>query len=108
MSDVPASKSYEFPKAYGHELLDVLGGHASVAAVVLISYWLFQMAVERFPLPSGWAKQLPSIMAIGILFVTLWLSDRVAFRDAIGRWRYVAAFGIVFWLGTLYQAGRPF
>ncbi len=104
MSNAPASKNYEFPKAYGHELLDALGGHASVAAIVLVSYWLFQIAVEWLALPFEWAKQLPGLMATGILFVTLWLSDRVALRDAIGRWRYVAAFGIVFWLGTLYQA----
>lgn len=105
MSDMPAPKSSEFPKAHGHELVENLSASATLAAIGLISFWLLKMVVGYLPLPSGWERELPGIMAIGIFCGALWLSQRVAFRDAMCRWRYVAAFGIVFWLGTLFQAG---
>jgi hypothetical protein len=102
MSNVSAAKSYEFPKAHGHETLKNFGPSATVAAIVLVTFWLFKAAVDYLPLPSGWDRQLPSVMAIAIFCGTLGISHRVAFRDALGRWGYVAAFGIVFWLGTLF------
>lgn len=103
MSPVPAAKNYEFPKAHGHELVENLSASATLAAIGLISYWLLKMMVGYLPLSFGWVRELPSIIAIGIFFLALWSSQRVAFRNAISRWRYVAAFGIVFWLGTLFQ-----
>lgn len=101
---MPVPKGYELPKAHGHELLENFSPAATVAVVVLVSFWLFEEAVAYLGFRSGWARQLPSMLAIGMLFGAFGLSERVAFRDAMGRWRYLAAFGIVFWLGTIYQA----
>ncbi|MGM5018616.1 hypothetical protein [Tardiphaga sp. 367_B4_N1_1] len=103
MSDVPAAKICELPKAHGHELLENLSLGASRAAIGLTSYWLLEMFVGYLPPLSGWARQLPSIIAIGIFCFAL-MSERVAFNEAMNRWRYVAAFGLVFWLGMLFQA----
>lgn len=102
MSHAPATKSQEFPKAHGHELLENLSAAATPVALGLLSYWLLREVAGFLPLITEWAKELPSILAIGIFCLALWSSQRAVFRDAIVRWRYVAAFGIVFWLGTLF------
>lgn len=107
MSDLPATNRHEFPKAHGHELLENLSLGATRAAIGLISFWLLEIIVSYVPFASAWRRELPGIVAIGIFCFVL-MSQRVALQDALNRWRYVAAFGIVFWLGTLYQAGRPF
>lgn len=104
MSHAPASKINGFPKAYGHELLENLSLGATRVAVGLISYWLLKLVAGSLPLPSGWVRELPGIMAIGIFCFVL-MSQRVALQEELNRWRYVASFGLVFWLGTLFQAG---
>lgn len=103
MSDLPATRP-NFPKALGGELLDNFSPSATCVAVGLISYWLMKILVGYLPLSSAWERSFPSIVAIGIFCFVL-MSQRPALREAVYRWRYVAAFGIVFWLGTLYQAG---
>jgi len=105
MSDIPTTRRSEFPKSHGHELVENLSASASLAAIGLISFWLLKMLVGYLPLPSGWERELPGIIAIGIFCGALWLSQRAGIREAMQRWRYVAAFGIVFWLGTLFHVG---
>lgn len=104
MSDLPAHTRPNFPKAYGSELLDNFSPGATCVAVGLISYWLTKMLVVYLPLSPSWERAIPSILAIGIFCFAL-MSQQAELREAVYRWRYVAAFGIVFWLGTLYQAG---
>lgn len=104
MSDIPVPTRPNFPKAYGGELLDNFSPSATCVAVGLISYWLMKMLVAHLPLSPAWEQAIPGVFAIGIFCFAL-MSQRAALREAVYRWRYVAAFGIVFWLGTLYQAG---
>lgn len=104
MSDVRAGN--EFPKAHGHDLVENLSAGATPAAIGLVAFWLADAANDNFGTVDGWERQLPSIIAIGAFGGALWLSQRPTLRDAMCRWRYFAAFGIVFWLGTLFPAGH--
>lgn len=106
MSVTPAQKHDAFPKAHGHDLVENLSASATPAAIALTAFWVTKAITSYLPAVLGWATALPSIIAIGAFIGALWLSQRSTFRDAMCRWRYVAAFGLIFWLGTLFQAGH--